>query len=243
MFSERVPRSLSPNRIARAVAKARSGSGPLVDLTATNPTGVGFDYPPDLLAPLSSPQGLTYRPDPFGLRAAREAVAGDYTRRGEAVDARRIVLTASTSEAYTLLFKLLCAPHGDASPQNLLCPLDDPDTMVTIDLSFRAGHALGFDLGQLLVGLVHAGLMPASAMPDIARTILTAYLQGLSEEGLAVPEDEVSRAFAISVLLRSGFDGFRYDLLEASDPADREAFDERVAMSRFLVRQFHDLVG
>lgn len=114
MFSERVPRSLSPNRITRAVARARSGSAPLVDLTATNPTGVGIEYPPDLLAPLSSPQALTYRPDPFGLRAAREAVAADYARRGEAVDPQRIVLTASTSEAYTLLFKLLCAPQGDA---------------------------------------------------------------------------------------------------------------------------------
>ena len=48
---------------------------------------------------------------------------------------------------------VLCNPHGDASPQNLLVPPDDPDSFVVIDISFCAPHALGFDLGQLLVGL------------------------------------------------------------------------------------------
>ena len=113
MFSERVPRSLSPNRITRAVSTARSGATPIVDLTITNPTCAGIDYPVDLLAALSSPDGLKYTPEPFGLPSARAAVAADYARRGETVDPRRIVLTASTSEAYTLLFKLLCAPRGD----------------------------------------------------------------------------------------------------------------------------------
>jgi aspartate/methionine/tyrosine aminotransferase len=113
MFSERVPRSLSPNRITRAVSTARSGATPIVDLTITNPTCAGIDYPLDLLAALASPDGLKYTPEPFGLPSARAAVAADYARRGETVDPRRIVLTASTSEAYTLLFKLLCAPRGD----------------------------------------------------------------------------------------------------------------------------------
>ena len=44
---------------------------------------------------------------------ARRAVAADYARRGIGVDAERIVLTASTSEAYSLLFKLLAAPGDD----------------------------------------------------------------------------------------------------------------------------------
>ena len=113
MFSERVPRSLSPNRITRALSTARSAATPIVDLTITNPTCAGIDYPVDLLAALSSPDGLKYTPEPFGLPSARVAVAADYARRGETVDPRRIVLTASTSEAYTLLFKLLCAPRGD----------------------------------------------------------------------------------------------------------------------------------
>jgi aspartate/methionine/tyrosine aminotransferase len=66
-----------------------------------------------LLNALGHSRGLVYRPEPFGLRAAREAVAADYERRGVRVSANRIVLTASTSEAYSLLFKVLCDPGAD----------------------------------------------------------------------------------------------------------------------------------
>lgn len=133
-----------------------------------------------------------------------------------------------------------CAPHGDASPQNLLA--DSDDGFVVIDLSFRSAHALGFDLGQLLVGLVHAEMMPAAVMPETSTTILQAYTDGLRDEGI-VDADAVAQGFAISVLLRSAFDGFRYDLLSVGTEEARHAFDERVAMSRFLVEQFHTLVG
>jgi aspartate/methionine/tyrosine aminotransferase len=85
----------------------------VVDLTESNPTKAGFEYPADLLAPLASPEALTYDPQPLGLRSAREAVASDFARRGYEVSPERIALTASTSEAYALLFKLLCDP-GDA---------------------------------------------------------------------------------------------------------------------------------
>jgi alanine-synthesizing transaminase len=112
MFSERVPRSLQPNRITNAMHRARDARRPLIDLTATNPTTVGLSYLPSLLAPLASPAALTYQPEPFGLCAAREAVARDYARRGVTVLPEHIALTASTSEAYALLFKLLCNP-GD----------------------------------------------------------------------------------------------------------------------------------
>ena len=112
MFSSRVPANLEPNRFARALAAARSSGRPLIDLTLSNPTRAGFVYPPDLLAPLADPRGLTYAPEPFGLPEARRAVAADYRRRGFEVAPERIVLTASTSDAYSLLFKLLCDP-GD----------------------------------------------------------------------------------------------------------------------------------
>ena len=113
MFSERVPRSLEPNRITHAIRRVRSARRALIDLTISNPTRAGIGYPPDILEPLSSPEALTYDPQPFGLASARRAVADDYTRRGVHVDPDHIVLTASTSEAYSTLFKLLCAP-GDA---------------------------------------------------------------------------------------------------------------------------------
>jgi alanine-synthesizing transaminase len=114
MFSSRVPRSLEPNRITQAIRRAHAAGRPLIDLTATNPTDAGFDYPPSLLSPLASDAALTYRPEPFGLAACRHAVARDYARRGIDIDASRIVMTASTSEAYSMLFKLLCDPGRDA---------------------------------------------------------------------------------------------------------------------------------
>jgi aspartate/methionine/tyrosine aminotransferase len=113
MFSGRVPRSLETNRITRAVRHAREAAHSLIDLTTTNPTTVGIEYPADILQPLGDPEGLVYRPQPFGLAEARGAVTRDYERKGVRIDPDRIVLTASTSEAYSLLFKLLCAPAGD----------------------------------------------------------------------------------------------------------------------------------
>ena len=110
-FSARVPADLSANRLARAIQRARA-AGPLVDLTESNPTRAGFQYPEDLLAPLAHPRGLVYEPAPFGLPGARRAVAGEYARRGVSIDPGRIVLAASTSDAYSLLFKLL-ADGGD----------------------------------------------------------------------------------------------------------------------------------
>ncbi len=114
MFSSRVPARLETNALARALARARGAGRTPIDLTLTNPTRAGIVYPPDQLRALAMPDAAVYTPDAFGLRSAREAVAGDYARRGLQIDWRRIVLTASTSEAYSLLFKLLCAPSGDA---------------------------------------------------------------------------------------------------------------------------------
>jgi aspartate/methionine/tyrosine aminotransferase len=112
-----VPRDLSVNATTRTLALLRSRGIPVIDLTVSNPTQVGLSYPPDLLAPLASSAALTYEPHPLGLRAAREAVAADFARRGLSVLPDRIALTASTSEAYSWLFKLLCDP-GD----NVLVP-------------------------------------------------------------------------------------------------------------------------
>jgi hypothetical protein len=128
-------------------------------------------------------------------------------------------------------------PHGDASPQNLLAPADDPDGLVAIDVSFRSPHALGFDLGQLLVGLVHSDVVPAGRLPGIAAAAVPAYVDGLAAEGVHETRAAVSEAFATSVLLRSGFDGFLYgeiDGARAGDPPT-PAFRQRVDLARFLV--------
>ena len=112
MFSRRVPGDLDANRLSQLIAAMRRDGRAFIDLTESNPTRAGFAYPPDLLAALGDPRGLAYRPSPLGLADARSAVADDYARRDISVSPARIALTASTSEAYSLLFKLLCDP-GD----------------------------------------------------------------------------------------------------------------------------------
>ena len=113
MLSRRLPSHADLNLLSRAVAAFREAGRPIVDLTESNPTRAGFTYPAHLLQELASEAALRYQPHPLGSRSAREAVAGDHARRGVAIDPDRIVLTASTSEAYTWLFKLFCDP-GDA---------------------------------------------------------------------------------------------------------------------------------
>jgi len=114
MFSSRVPGDLEPNRLTRAVRRVRAAGTAPLDLTISNPTTVGIHYPASILDSLADPGGLRYDPSPLGLPEARAAVARDYARHGINVAPERLVLTASTSDAYSVLFKLLCAPDGDA---------------------------------------------------------------------------------------------------------------------------------
>ncbi len=103
----------APNALAEAVARVRRDGGELLDLTVGNPTTAGLPYDARaILEALADPRALVYAPEPLGLDAAREAVARDWAARGVTVDASRIALTASTSEAYAVLFKVLCDP-GD----------------------------------------------------------------------------------------------------------------------------------
>lgn len=113
MFSSRLRRGSGRNRLSVALENRRADGLPVFDLTESNPTRAGFDYPADLLEPLAQAQARVYAPSALGIRAARVAVSEDFLRRGVDVPAERIVLTSSTSEAYSLLFKLLGDP-GDA---------------------------------------------------------------------------------------------------------------------------------
>jgi alanine-synthesizing transaminase len=113
MLSRRLPPHADLNALTRALAKRRAEGQPVVDLTESNPTRVGFTYPANVLDGLASTASLRYDPQALGMLGAREAVARDHARRGVEIDPDRIILTASTSEAYTWLFKLLC-DAGDA---------------------------------------------------------------------------------------------------------------------------------
>ena len=112
-MSRRVPPHADANAVTRLLETLRAGGDSIVDLTESNPTRCGIGYPAGILDSLSDARALTYDPQPFGLAVARAAVAADQQRRRVSVDPAHVVLTASSSEAYSWLFKLLCDP-GDA---------------------------------------------------------------------------------------------------------------------------------
>ncbi len=112
-FSERTNWNTEESDLARA-HRLRAGSGlPIADLTASNPTRCGFVYAPELLAALGDARALDYDPQPRGLMKACEAVCAYYANHGVALKPDQIVLTTSTSEAYSFLFKLLCDPGSE----------------------------------------------------------------------------------------------------------------------------------
>jgi alanine-synthesizing transaminase len=125
VFAARIPPDFALNRLTEAVRRRRDAGLPIINLTESNPTRAGFDYPRDMLAALGDPRGLTYEPHSLGLPEARRAVAADYLRRSIIVDPDRVALTASTSEAYSILFKLLAAPGDEVLVPRPSYPLFD----------------------------------------------------------------------------------------------------------------------
>ncbi|HEY5119440.1 MAG TPA: pyridoxal phosphate-dependent aminotransferase [Anaerolineales bacterium] len=113
-LSSRLSDDLEPNDFFRALEKHRAQALPLLDLTISNPTLAGLEYPQeDIKTALAEAAGHSYQPDPKGLPAARSAVAEYYQDHGCGPPSESIVLTSGTSEAYAFLFKLLCDP-GEA---------------------------------------------------------------------------------------------------------------------------------
>ena len=113
MFADRTNWNLEPNRLSQALARHRSAEKPLLDLTLSNPTACGFTYDSEaILRALNNPAALSYEPSPKGLEAARRAVAAYYASRNTTVSANDVILTTSTSEAYSYIFRTLCNP-GD----------------------------------------------------------------------------------------------------------------------------------
>jgi hypothetical protein len=113
MFSTRTRWDLSENTFGRELARARAEGRPLVDLSESNPTRAGLtEGAEQLVALLGHPRGVAYAPIALGHAVARDAVARYYAERGLPLDPARVALSASTSEAYGWLFKLL-AGRGD----------------------------------------------------------------------------------------------------------------------------------
>lgn len=200
-FSRRLPAALEPNRVSQALSARRRSGAEIIDLTESNPTRAGFHYPADLLAPLANARGLSYRPDPLGLIDAREAVAGDFQRRNVVVDPGRIALTASTSEAYSLLFKVLCDPGDEVLvPQpsyplfEFLTRLDAVDA-VPYRLEYHGRWSVDIDsVERALTSRTRALLLVNPNNPTgnfISDADLDAVARLCSARGIAVISDEV----------------------------------------------------
>jgi len=140
-YSRRTSWNTEESELARAHRLRVHAGLPIADLTASNPTRCGFQYPPALLNALTDPQALDYDPQPRGLLAARRAVSRYYSSHGVTLDPAQIILTTGTSEAYSFLFRLLLDPGDEILvPQpgyplfDFLADLDDirlmPSAMV-----------------------------------------------------------------------------------------------------------------
>jgi aspartate/methionine/tyrosine aminotransferase len=158
-FSARTGWDVAESSYAAAVREARASGRRIYDLTVSNPTRCGFSYDAQaLLLPLTDARALVYDPDPRGMPSAREAVAGYYADHRAAVSPDDLVLTTSTSEGYSFLFRLLCDPGDEVLVAQPSYPLFD--FLATLDdvrlrpypLFYDHGWWIDFDRLQAAIG-------------------------------------------------------------------------------------------
>ena len=155
------------------------------------------------------------------------------TSGGTRLRADLLELAAATPAILDRLEELPQAlPHGDASPQNLLVPLTAPDTLVAIDVAFQCPLAVGFDLAQLLVGLVHAGQMPTSDLPAIHHLLAPAYEDGMNHGKRPAALADIEAGYVGSLVIRAAFTSlpFREPIPSLTDTY----IDERMMLTRFI---------
>lgn len=150
-FSSRTNWEMGANRLNDAVERLRSNVTDFIDLTESNPTRCGFSYPKQIQDALSDPKNLSYQPESKGMLSTRQAVSRYYSRQGHDVDPESVVLTSSTSEAYTFLFRLLVDPGQKV----LIARPSYPLFQYLIELSDAAYdfYPLVFDAGRWRIDL------------------------------------------------------------------------------------------
>jgi alanine-synthesizing transaminase len=128
MFSDRTAWKLTPNRFSQVQAELRSAGSELLDLSLSNPTRADLHYDAEaILGALAQPEALDYDPQPKGLLHARQAVVEYYhaDHQGYDLDPESIILTTSTSEGYSYVFRLLCNPGDEILVPKPSYPLFD----------------------------------------------------------------------------------------------------------------------
>src|SRR5579872_7419165 len=236
MFSERTSWRLAQNRFTQAVEEARARGAKLLDLTASNPTRVGLRYDSSaILGALCSERALDYDPQAKGLLSAREAVARYYNQQrvsGErsvasnvsagaipdkdgAMDPERIVLTASTSEGYSFVFRLLCNPGDELLVPKPSYPLfeflADLQDVKLVPYPLIYDHGWQIDFHSLrnsitrkarAVVVVHPNNPTGSFVHNEERESLNAICH---ENGLAVVADEVFLDYGLGGASQASF--------------------------------------
>ena len=202
MYSRRTAWDRSSNRLTQLLEKKRAAGDRIIDLTQTNPTQAGLSYSQsEILMPLSDSASLEYEPDPSGLLSAREAVAGVFGRRGIPISPEDILLTASTSEAYSWLFKLMADPGDEVLVPQPSYPLFD--FLARLEGIETVGYPMTLDSDWALdVEAVESRITPKSRAVAVVSPnnptgtyLKTEELNRLSElcarRGLALIGDEV----------------------------------------------------
>src|ERR1700751_2253118 len=190
MFADRTRWNLQVNQFSQTLERRRKSGERILDLTASNPTTVGLKYDESaILTALSKRESLIYEPDPKGLGSARNAVVRYYAERSgeEALDSESVILTASTSEAYSYLFRLLCNPGDEVLVGTPSYPLFEylaeiqDVRLVSYELVYDHGwqidcHALRQKLTSRTraIMLVHPNNPTGSYVSDDERTELNA---------------------------------------------------------------------
>jgi alanine-synthesizing transaminase len=201
-FSARTPSDLEPNALAEIISAKRAAGIELCDLTISNPTAVGLVYPAEAIDRALAAAGAgTYHPDPRGLPAAREAVVGYYRSRGQATAAEQLLLTASTSEAYAFLFKLLCDPGDEVLFPSPSYPLFDHLAALegvvacAYALDESAGWAIDLDSLEANIGERSRAIVLVSPNNPTGSVVgadeLAAIARLARRHGLAIIGDEV----------------------------------------------------
>jgi hypothetical protein len=202
MFSSRLCWNLAPNPLARLMAEKRAGGATILDLTESNPTRAGFEYPAhEILHSPSSRELLTYDPNPAGMLGARESVARYYNGR---VSPDRILLTASTSEAYGFLFKLLADPGDEVLVPKPSYPLFEflaeleSVRVVQYPLIYDHGWAIDFGALEKCIGPRTRAIVIVNPNNPTGSFLKRDELRQLAKYKLPIISDEVFIDFAFA---------------------------------------------
>jgi len=228
MFSRRTGWKLTPNRFTQAQRELRAAGREVLDLTISNPNRAGLPYDAgSILSSLSRPEAMDYDPQPKGLASAREAVVAYYREQSgrfeidpesidrKSIDPESVVLTTSTSEGYSYVFRLLCNPGDEVlvpKPSyplfEFLADLEDVNLIPYI-LVYDHGWQVDFhSLHQAVnartraVVVVHPNNPTGSYVSAHERELLNSFCQ---EHGLALIADEVFLDYPHDGVRRTSF--------------------------------------